>query len=529
MKKIAIIALAFVLVCCSSHKRYNAHLNDLIDPQDLRADVDFIHHKLEQLHPNLYWYISQQALNHKFDSVKKTITHPMTSTDFHHKISPVISAVRQGHMYVHPPQKMFSRKQTDSIKKKGFGPLSQFEFENFDGKIYVTKNKSTYKSVAIGSELLAVNGISPSELLNEYSNYFASDGFNTTFKKRITATRLSTFYSYRLGICDSLKFDLKLGNAIQSVTVKRGVDSTGIAKPNAKKPTKTDKAVAKAQRKALRKKKDEQGYDDFNKVYNRNLRFMEADSSIAVMKINGFSKGSFYRFYEESFQKIKQNQSKTLILDLRNNGGGRLSEIIDLYSYLAETPTPFIDDSQVVSKTSLLRTNFLKSETAEMTAIKVFLSPFWYGYNFFKVYKNNEGKYVYSKDTKPVKIKPDAFKGKIYVLINGGSFSASCILSSNLKGSGRAYFVGEETGGTYNGTVAGILPEVILPHSKIRVRVGMVFIAPHYKTELQGRGIFPDKEIIPTLQDRTSGIDPEIQWVLENLKQKAVVADTTKN
>jgi C-terminal processing protease CtpA/Prc len=43
-------------------------------------------------------------------------------------------------------------------------------------------------------------------------------------------------------------------------------------------------------------------------------------------------------------------------------------------------------------------------------------------------------------------------KEKIYVMINGGSFSASSLISSNLK-TPKVTFVGEETGGAFNGTV----------------------------------------------------------------------------
>jgi hypothetical protein len=60
--------------------------------------------------------------------------------------------------------------------------------------------------------------------------------------------------------------------------------------------------------------------------------------------------------------------------------------------------------------------------------------------------------------------------------------------------------VGEETGGAFNGTVKGFMPVVELPHSELKNRLMMM--APHHKTEIKGRGIFPDKEIIPTLEDR---------------------------
>lgn len=133
--------------------------------------------------------------------------------------------------------------------------------------------------------------------------------------------------------------------------------------------------------------------------------------------------------------------------------------------------------------------------------------------------KYADGKYYYSSNTKPKKIDENAFKGKIYVLINGGSFSASSIISSNLKGSKRATFVGEETGGAYNGTVAGRMPLIKMPYSKLKIRVGLMACIPFYKTNVEGRGIFPDQTILTNLKDRINEIDPEMNWVLEDLNK----------
>ncbi len=106
----------------------------------------------------------------------------------------------------------------------------------------------------------------------------------------------------------------------------------------------------------------------------------------------------------------------------------------------------------------------------------------------------------------------------MYVLINGGSFFASSLISSNLKGSERAIFVGEETGGAYNGKVAGMLPMLKLPKSKLNFRLGLARLAPYYKTANDGKGVFPDLEIKPTLEDRINGNDPELYRVLNEKK-----------
>ena len=105
------------------------------------------------------------------------------------------------------------------------------------------------------------------------------------------------------------------------------------------------------------------------------------------------------------------------------------------------------------------------------------------------------------------------------MLIDGGSFSASSIISTNLMGSQRATFVGEETGGAFNGCVAGIMPVFVMPHSKIPVKFGLGVIRPYYKSPVDGRGIMPQVEIKPTLQDRINGKDPELEWVIDDVRQ----------
>lgn len=511
MKKLLFL-LAIIICSCSSIQQQNDHLNDLIPVEKLQADVDFTYQKLQKLQPMLYWYISKNQLDYKFDSLKKTITKPLTSFAFYQKISPVVCAVRQGHLYLYPQTKQLSKKETKALAKKGIGPLSQFDFEIFNDKMYVVKNKSYNKNIKVGSELISVNNLQVNNLLNEYKNYFTSDGFNTTFKTNRVARSFSNFFTNEHGVLDSINYQFKRNDSLQNVLIKRQiVDSSSLKSKKI--------IVSKSEKKAKSKKDNLLGYEATTKLYMRNLHFLEKDSSIAVIKINGFKIGNYEKCYDEFFKKIKKYKSKTLILDIRNNGGGRLSEISNLYSYLSDTTFVFVEKSEITSKTSLLYADYFKGSNFLTFPIKLIASPFYYSYILLKSKKSADGKYYYSSNAKPKKIDENAFKGKIYVIINGGCFSASSIISSNLKGSKRATFVGGETGGAYNGTVAGRMPLIKMPNSKLKIRIGLMACIPHYKTNIDGRGIFPDQTILPTLNDRINEIDPEMNWVLEDLKK----------
>ena len=519
MKKTLFIFTVLVIASCSSVKNQNAHLNDLISVEDLKSDVDVTYQKMKDLHPKLYWYISEKNLTFKFDSLKSTITKPITSFEFYKKLAPVVGSVGQGHMIVLPKIKKYDKSQMAGIKKKGVGPLSQFEFELFDNKMYVVKNKSYDKSIKVGSEVVEVNGKKTQEYLKEYNKLFTSDGYNTTFKKNRLPRWFGRFFTQENGIKDTINYTFKFKDSTKLISIYRKiVDTVGTGKQKLKVLTELEKRIAKTKAKALKIKNDVEGYDKETKEYRRNLRFIEKDSAVAIIKIRGFSEGDYETFYEESFKKIKDYKSKTLIIDLRFNGGGRLSEINNLYSYLSEKEYIFLQESPIASKTSLFNMEYFKGPIYWLP-LKVVASPIVYGFAYFKVHKKNDGNYYGSMMTKTKKIKETAFKGKIYVLINGGSFSASSIISSNLQGSKRAIFVGEETGGAFNGTVAGQMPNVKIPNSDMKLHLGLLGCIPFYQTEKEGHGIYPDKEIIITLQDRIDGLDPELNWILEDLKK----------
>jgi hypothetical protein len=491
-------------------------LNTLISAEKLKSDVDFTYQNLQDLHPNLYWYISKKELDYKFDSLKSSINKPMLPFDFYRKLSPVIAAVRKGHLVVYPPSKLLTKKEIKALLKKGTGPFSQFDYQLFNDKLYVVKNKSYDKSIKVGSEVVAVNGINAMDLINKNKQFYSSDGFNTTFKTRSAGKRFSSYFTNENGIKDSIQFTLKFKDSLKTATIARKKEDT-LGKLAEKIKKKMD-SFDKIKLKEIRRKKRVNGYNSQEKKYIHNLHFLEKDSSVALMKINSFKKGYFRTFYKESFSTISKYKSNTLILDLRDNGGGRLSEIVNLYSYLADSSFVFLEKSEVVSKSSLFKGAYLYGGSFGVKTLKLLFSPIIYGYLLLTVHKDENGKNYYATHTRPHKVNKNAFRGKIYVLINGGSFSASSILSTNLKGSKRAFFVGEETGGAYNGTVAGFMPRVKLPNSKIQIRTGIMLMGSKFKTAKEGHGIFPDKEIIPTIEDQIKKNNPELDWILSDIK-----------
>jgi len=220
-KVLIIIIIASLFGGCVSVNKYNSNLNVLRNEKQLKSDVDYIYKKLQRLNPRLDWHISEKDLDFKFDSLKSSINTPMTSNDFYFKLSPIIASVKQGHMRVFPLNKKMKIKETFTLQKSGTSPLSRFDFESFDNKLYIVKNNSGDKSVETGTEVVTVNNIKPMELISRYSNTFSSDGFNHTFIDRRISKDFPTYFYYQNDITDSVICQLKYNDTIKTVCMKR--------------------------------------------------------------------------------------------------------------------------------------------------------------------------------------------------------------------------------------------------------------------------------------------------------------------
>lgn len=493
------LLIFFAFISCNTVKQYNKSYNELISKKKIIDDIDYTYNKLTKLHPHLYDYINEKDFKHKFDSLKATINQPITKSDLYFKLSPIISSIRQGHTVLRAPHLRLNKEQTATYYKNGVSPLKNFELELFNNKLYVVKNNSKDSTIKVGTEIISVNNVTPQDIDLKYKNTYSSDGYNQTlFHKNFI--NYFEYYLYReMGLLDSVQLVYKYNDTIENKVLKHDSIKVDVEAKKVKKP-KTINSFTENKRKSSL------------------LTFNDHDSCIAILKVNNFS----YDQFKVHFSKIDSLQSDYLILDLRNNPGGSLSYSAKLYSYLIDSTYSYINREEFTTRTSYLSRIRFKDMSIRKKISFVIFSPFIIIGNtilFVKIKKEND-KFYYSPPSK-ASVEPATkhnFTGKIYVIIDGGTFSASTILSSNLKQKGQAYFVGEETGGAQNECVAGFIPTFVLPNSKLKLNFGLMNIESHGKSEIKGRGIFPDTEILPTIEDRMNGVDPELNWILNDIK-----------
>lgn len=529
------IILSFFLLfaSCASIEKHNLQVTKLHPVEDLHDDIDKVYNQLKRNHPRLYQFTPKETLDFKFDSLKTAIDKPIDSRTFYKRLAAVTKHVGQGHMSLSPPSKRFNRKERKALRKMKFD-INNLDYEYIDDKLIIVNARGN-DSMLVNAEVLKIEEEKPQDLIEKYKKRIASDGYNTTFHNRVAGNRFMGYYVLDKGRFDSISLTLKNSDSIFVKQYKRVLkkdttqvkkdsvksDSIKVEKKKAIKLTKAERKAKKLERKAKRKHNQKYGYSPSRKEYTRNLNFVGKDSSVALMKIRGFSNGKFKDFYEESFKTLDSLKTETLIIDLRNNFGGRLKEITYLSRFLTDESFTMINPSEVNSRFITLKSVMSNTTPATLKVLAGVLSPIFITRDIIRTNKKDGQLYFNFKSSKEQEAKPFNFKGKIYVLINGNSFSASSIISTRLQGSERATFVGEETGGAYNGTVAGYYKIYELPNTKVRARIGLAHIDALYKATPDGYGVKPDIEILPTYEDRLNNIDPELEWVLEDLGQKS--------
>ena len=515
MKKLILFSVIVLLTSCASVEKHNKHLETPIAPEKLRSDVDYAYKNLQKLHPNLYWYIPKNELDRKFDSLKATINQPINPSGFFEKLAPVIADVREAHLQLVAPFRKFTREETKNLKNQK-GLFSRMNYVIDSNRIFVLDNAEKFENIKVGTEITQINDIPASVYLERYKPFVHSDGFNTTFQRYSMARRWANFFTVENGILDSVKIQTKLGNEIKDLYIHR----EKISKEEKKKEEEQNKKLTKSEK---GKTKD---YNIQTKSYNRDLQFPLKDSTVAYMKIKTFSGVFSKRFYKQRFETLKKSPAQYLILDVRDNLGGSLSEINNLYSYLVDTEFKFINDIEVTSAGSMFQANYFSGIPRIAVPIAVATYPIYLGITALSIKKSGGKTYLRNNGIFGLKKpKKDSFKGKIYVLINGSSFSAASILPSKLKADGRAILVGEETGGANDGTVAGRYSTKKLPHSKLKLPIGLMLIQPNIEFTGTKKGVTPHYEVIPTLEQVLQKKDIQLDWVMKDIEKNSVRMD----
>ena len=230
----------------------------------------------------------------------------------------------------------------------------------------------------------------------------------------------------------------------------------------------------------------------------------------------------FDSLLNSAFSKIKNERIENLIVDLRNNEGGDEHQQIELISYLYNKSFKLYQNIYL---------SHLDFRPLKQIIIERDTSNLLYNNDDEYMRRINDNlwinNYDYSDNLMLKPPKDNVFTGKLYVLMNGICFSSAADLIADLKKTTDAVFIGEETGGVYEGPTGGDNIVIELPNSKIMVRISPnIQIGHMYQKHPIGRGVLPTHPIKYTIKDIVEGKDLEMELtrkLIQGNKEEVII------
>ncbi len=299
----------------------------------------------------------------------------------------------------------------------------------------------------IGQVIQKINGYNASEIIAYYEEYKASDGISTAFSTEyfhfVSSIQISKFLGY------PEQYEIE---------------------------TSHDEYTLSGQRKAFYHKAEAHSSTS---ILSNQVNKLYLKDDFVILKVEDFSK-SDKGFFRNAFKKIHEMKAEKLILDLRRNTGGSRKAAIALTRFLADSAFAYS-----ILQPRLATGRYLNGKGKFF----LFLSKLKYNVgNVFNMHSSDLGTefiYAYKPNSK------NHFSGKLYVLTDGFTASASTMVTSWLKQYSNTIFIGSQASGGYNGNNGGSFPLITLPNSNIQIRFPAYRLILDHQSD-QSAGLIPD-------------------------------------
>jgi hypothetical protein len=303
------------------------------------------------------------------------------------------------------------------------------------------------------AELISINNHPMNEIIQKLFKYVQSDGFIESHKNSEILEKFQLLFSLVYGERNDYSIAYKTSSGeIRKTTLKAdAIKNVICANP-------------------------------FPRI-TRYLNLTQQPNNVAVLSIKTFSNGflektgeNFSRFLDSTFNVLKNNKVQKLLIDIRGNQGGNDANGQLLYSYLTSEPFKYYAGQETVKK---------------------------------KLSANDHPNLLLQQP------KINNYKGKIFILADGNSFSVSAEFASIVKTNKRGKFIGEDCGGGYVGNTSGNETNFTLPNSEIAVRIPMVKYSMAVKSiGNKVWGIRPDYPAYSNISDIINAKDGQLDYAI---------------
>ena len=452
-----------------------AHPQGYLTAAQAQTDFDVLRKSLEEAHSGLYRFASKADVDRRFDAFRARLTRDMSRRDFISFMSEVVADARDGH----------ARLEYDSATNAAFAAARVLPLQvRLEGeRLMVLSNNTPADSVLRpGMELVTINGRLAKDIVANILPRISGDGFIETGKRARLASRFHQYYWLFVDSSSSYAIVAREASGKQVTVSLPGVLVSERDRNNNPVNARIQNSLT-----SLR-----------GENANVSLTFT-LDSAIARLRIRGFNGARFTSEIDSVLNIVREKGTKALILDLRGNGGGVDEYGAFLVSRFVKQPFRYFDRIHLTS----ISPSFATWKPSTFDEIRNGTEPDPAGGYLVKPVLHSG-----IVEQKPAE---NPFTGELFVLTDGSTFSTSADVTATLHNMKRATFIGEETGGGYEGNTSGLNALVVLPSSRLELKIMMFDYYNAVKPAVRGRGTIPDYPVALRVDDLLAGVDTPMQ------------------
>jgi hypothetical protein len=255
-------------------------------------------------------------------------------------------------------------------------------------------------------------------------------------------------------------------------------------------------------------------YTNWNKAWNKDELglYFSKDNNTALFEVKGLAYADTVT-YGELFAQIAKKRSNNLILDMRHNGGGDIRIVTKLLSYLADTSFGMVKDIQSRLPDPTVNTMIAYFDPEGTASFKGSCVPGTQNGSWWHM--NIRPEFARPYGPNPVAA-VSRFRGNLYVLIDGATFSSAALFSTALKAQRKnIVFIGRETAGTEEGCNGFTIQHLTLPNSGIVVDFPLLRVVSMAAVPAGGKGLMPDYPVTYFAEEVVEGYDPDLAKALQ--------------
>ena len=435
MKNLIALSLCILSISLSGQVKY-----DCYSKAEIEQDLDFAFGKLTNIHPIFLDSTQLNQWQDKYSSIKSSLKDSMTQNECYLILASLFASLNDGHTGVVMPYDQ--RVQYSNAGGKAFPFFVDIENNSMYVSFYCGNDSTLLKG---GEQILEINSIEVTTMVHEMQKLY---GGNSVVNKNHEIADKFRFLIWMLyGFENDYEILIKNNqNNIQKIPVP-GITSIEFKENLKRKPKEIDKQFDVS-------------------INNQN--------KTAILKIKSFGDlDGFCAFANKAFADINENNIENLVIDIRNNSGGRSIVVDSLMNYI--TGKEYAQYKKIEMRVSKELKEWYEKRYPERL-------------NWINGFANDE---LVISEQEPIQPKNNnlTFKGNLYLLTNKTSFSAAATFAGVFKELKLGTIIGEETGGTI--AYYGDYWFLTTPNTGIKFHVAPKrFI--QYGGTLHNRGVIPN-------------------------------------